>query len=198
MKSQFSRRIPLAPMPAKVDFENYVDWVAQYGSAGRELWMLTFQFNPIHGSPAHLHEVMKGEIRRIYSMHATRVNKYPNRGDYRNNLPLWIMVPDWPVAKGEKRSVKDVTFNNGGLHYAGICVMPLVHHLKEPLNEHFDENGPQYVREPFPLLRMRADRISETPRRAISYTFKSLKRCRATSDEVFILPFALSELGHHV
>jgi hypothetical protein len=104
----------------------------------------------------------------------------------------WIVVPDFPVPKHAKTSLQDVTLN-GGLHMQGIALLPPASRLNAGLDRHFAAHQALYVRSGFPLCRLHAEAILQTPEIATEYVLKSIRRGRVSGDQILLLPDNLNE-----
>jgi hypothetical protein len=75
-----------------------------------------------------------------------------------------------------------------GLHFAGVLLIPPFNRLKRGVKEHFEVEQRIYIRPGFPLQRIHIEHIRTTPKRAVDYTFKALKKGRVGPDDLLILP----------
>ena len=113
-------------------------------------------------------------------------------------LPVWILVPDYPVGKTAKLSARSALredLPNGGLHLQGVAVLPPHSRLAEPLDAHFAAAKARYCPRGGPLHSVTATPITDDLPYVNRYNFKALPRGRASFDEVLLLPPSSVELG---
>src|ERR1700691_2278393 len=103
----------------------YQKWVRVYTDRGWGPHHITFMFHQLPGSQASVLRQMKREIERVYSRLVTRFDRNPRAPARSQFLPVMILFPDLPVYKHEKKSIEDVSINNG-LHYGGFVLTPPV------------------------------------------------------------------------
>ena len=168
-----------------------------------EIWYasdVTLMFNHIPGTFRQKWMVMADEADRVYSTLIRHVVHNPRSPSQAAKLPIWIVAPDYPVKKQRGMSAKAVLAEvkiNGGLHLNGIMVTRIDTRLRVPLNMHFDPNGENYdhyVKERYPLRRIHAVPVEETPKVMADYTLKSLKWRIPDLDHILIFPKTLCEL----
>ncbi|TNC09068.1 hypothetical protein FF100_27585 [Methylobacterium terricola] len=169
----------------------YSDMLIMKMGEGYTPYILSLLYKPLRGPREWVLGEMKQGITEAYKTLLLRVARKPRSPAHRNRLPEWVLVPDWPVPKGAKASLREVTLNNG-LHYQGLALIPPRSRLREGLDAHFATHQALYTRGA--VARIHAEPITQTPRRAAFYLFKSLQRRRADFDSVIILPRAISEL----
>jgi hypothetical protein len=173
--------------------QGYAAWVADYVEKGWDPYILSFTFQQVPGSRASVLKQMQRDVVRVYAISLTRIVRKPRHNAEQGRLPLWLAVPDLPVPKRQKLSLRDATLNDG-LHYQGIALIPPGSRLKDGLDVHFRHHQSLYVRPKQPLARLRADPIIKDPGYVTEYVLKSLMRQRFSLDEVLILPRSRSEL----
>src|SRR5689334_665961 len=73
---------------------------------GWEGYLISFMFSRISGRrPSVIHQ-MSQEVERVYATVLTRIIRDPRKLPIAA-LPLWIVCPDYPVAKHAKQSLRD-------------------------------------------------------------------------------------------
>jgi hypothetical protein len=169
----------------------YAGMIDDRVAAGWKPFLLTFMFEQIVGSPCCRTEVMRKEVERVYATVLTRIVRHPRSEWHAWKNPIWIGGPDFPVPKHERQDKRDV-IPNDGQHVHAVALMPPVSRLRQPLDDHFDDEQTRYVRDP--LFRIHTRRITHNPRYVGDYVLKSFKRARADVDDLIILPRALTEL----
>jgi predicted nucleic acid-binding protein len=105
-----------------------------------------------------------------------------------------MLFPDLPVYKHEKKSIQDVSINNG-LHYGGIALTPPVSRFRSTLDAHFDQDQDKYVNDK--LARIDVKPITRNAAYVMDYAAKSFKRGRVSDEDIIILPKTISELPSH-
>ena len=171
----------------------YLQMVEDRIHLGFEPTLLTFMFNPLRGSDASKQARMIKTIERTYATHLTHVHRRPMKLPL-EDLPFWLLCPDWPVPKtGAKAAIADVTANNG-LHFHAVALTPPDSRLRTSLEEHFRSSAERYTPRGGDLQRLDARAIPETPEKASRYVLKSLTRQRVDPGAISVLPRSRSEL----
>ena len=84
---------------------------------------------------------------------------------------------------------------NGGLHFAGMLLVPPVSRLRTTVTQHFAENGKLYLKEQRRLDRIDVRPVETEPARVVDYVMKACSSGRLDYDDsVLLLPRANSEL----
>jgi hypothetical protein len=169
----------------------YQKWVRGYVDRGWDPYFVSLMFHQLPGSQASVLRQMKGEIERVYSRLVTRFDRNPRSPAGSQRLPVMILFPDLPVYKREKRSIKDVSINDG-LHYGGIALTPPVSRFRGTLDGHFEEEQDNYVSDK--LERIYVKPISSNIARVVDYAAKTFKRGRVSDADIIILPKTTREL----
>src|SRR5215204_195395 len=173
--------------------QGYAAWVADYVEKGWDPYILSFMFQQVPGSRASVLKQMQRDVVRVYAISLTRIVRKPRHNAEQGRLPLWLAVPDLPVPKCQKLSLRDATLNDG-LHYQGIALIPPGSRLKDGLDVHFRQHQALYVRPEHRLTRIHVKPVSHDPDYVTKYVLKSLSRQRFSLDEVLVLPRSRSEL----
>ncbi len=169
----------------------YQDWVQNYVDQGWMPFIISFMFNQLRGSDSSILGQMKREIERAYSRLPTKFHRDPNSRTGFNFLPRMILFPDFPVFKWEKKSIRDVSVNNG-LHYTGIALTPPFSRFCSTLDVHFMQHQQDYLSDK--LARIHAKAILWDPRYVTNYAAKSVKRGRVSQEHIIILPRTIGEM----
>ena len=187
---------------ASVDIIQYIDglaeWVTMYVHEGFEPYLIGFLFRLTSSNAGPSHQVMEGEIRRVYGRFLTENARYPWSKGNAGNRPVLIACPDWPIFKWNKTS-KVIDLPHGGVHAGGILLVPPRNNLKHGVKDHFetvkrDSYIPQTVGAPkFPLSRIHIQHLDHSFGYVVDYAFKSLKRRRCTFGDIIVLPDSQSE-----
>lgn len=169
----------------------YAQMVEDRERAGWKAYLLTFMFEEIGGSPRRVQEIMHNEVERVYATMLTRIVRHPRSQWHAWKLPLLIACPDWPVPKHDRQH-KQRVLPNIGQHFHAVQVMPPVSRMREPLDEHIEDEQARYVRKP--LLRIHAARITHNAAYVARYTMKALERGRVGADAVLVLPTSAKDM----
>src|SRR5919199_4196779 len=103
-----------------------------------EGYLLIFMFNQLRGSRRSVFRQMEREIERVYATVLTRIVRKPLSETCKDQLPIWIGCPDFPVPEHVKMELRDVVVNDG-LHIHAIALIPPTSRLKTGLNQHFQD-----------------------------------------------------------
>jgi hypothetical protein len=170
----------------------YQKWVRGYVDRAWDPYFVSLMFHQLPGSQASVLRQMKGEIERVYTRLVTRFDRNPRSPAGSQRLPLMILFPDLPVYKREKRSIKDVSINDG-LHYGGIALTPPVSRFHTTLDAYFKEEQDKYVSDK--LARIHVKPIIWKATYVMDYVAKTFKRGRVSAEDIIILPRTRSELA---
>lgn len=171
-----------------------VDLVA----AGWSPFLLVLRFRHLGGRHDAVLAQMHREAERAHRWLSTRVWRNWQAPSRRDWCPVWILAPDYPVAKGAKigaRSALRDLVPNDGLHLQGVAVMPPGGRLREPLDEHLGVDGARYCPRGGPLVSLTAVPITSDLAYVHGYNFKALARGRACFDDILVLPASSTELN---
>ena len=177
---------------AKQRVDGYADMARARVADGWDAYALTIMFNHIPRSERAIGKMMEREAERLYATLLTRIIRKPSSPHERHNRPVWMLFPDYPITKRERRD-KSLTTANNGRHLHGTALIAPNSRLKQPLDEHLAENASRYVRRP--IHRVYAEPIAGDPGFWIDYALKSITTGRAEDDEIIVLPSATSELS---
>ncbi len=169
----------------------YQEWVQNYVDQGWTPFIISFMFNRLRGSDSSILGQMKREIERAYSRLPMKFHRDPNSRTGFNLLPRMILFPDFPVFKWEKKSIRDVSVNNG-LHYTGIALTPPFSRFHSTLDVHFIQHQQDYLSDK--LARIHTKAILWDPRCVTDYAAKSVKRGRVSHEHIIILPGTIGEM----
>ena len=136
---------------------------------------------------------MKKEIETVYRKLVPRVQRFPTTRVGSLHLPILLSCADLPVFKHNKKTLAEVTINEG-LHHHGIILLPPNSRLKTDLSTHFASEQKRYLAYSH-LVSIFAEPMDENLEKAVGYAFKGMASGRLGYDESFIVfPRALSEL----
>jgi hypothetical protein len=172
----------------------YVQLVEDRVQQGFQPSLITFMFRQLAGSPQAVIRQMRDEVERVFATFLTRVVRDPRSPRSVGRLPVLIACADLPVAKREKRALREVTIN-GGLHYAGVLLVPPQSRLRVTAQQHFAERAELYLGGRRRLDRIDVRPVESDPARVVDYVMKSCTRGRLAYDNsVLVLPRARGEL----
>ena len=169
----------------------YQRWIQDYINQGWRPYHISFMFHQLPGKQSSVLRQMRREIEGAYARLVTRFDRNPRSRAGFNFLPRMILFPDLPVYKHEKKSIEDVSINNG-LHYGGIALTPPVSRFQSTLDAHFHQDQDKYVNEK--LARIYVEPITWDPDYVTDYAAKSFKRGRVSDADIVVLPKTISEL----
>lgn len=154
-------------------------------------FLMTFQFNQLPGNPGLIIRQMKDHVSKFHGKFVSSIQRFPSTPMGRRNVPILIGCADLPIAKAKKRSLPEISINDG-VHLHGIRALPPLTRVCD-LQSHLSKKGHFY--ESAPLLPIRSDRIENDIPRVVAYAFKAFSSGRIGYDEaVLVLPRAFSEL----
>lgn len=172
----------------------YTDLIEQRVQDGWQPYLITFMFKRLHGNRSRIINQMRDEIERVYATLVTRVVRKPRSPKSADRLPVFVGFADLPVAKRERKQLREVTLNDG-LHYHGILLMPGRSRLRTGLAFHFMKYHRQYLRDRSRLDRLHVRPIDTDPGYVVRYTLKALENGRLPYDDcVLVLPKSVTEL----
>jgi hypothetical protein len=169
----------------------YGNLFQRYLDEGWEPYLITFAFNQLPGSSSAKREQMKQAVMEWYSRLASRTVKKPRSPIQAQLLPIGVFVPDLPVAKRSKHSLREVSVNDG-LHFHGKIVANRCGRISEPLDVHIKANLDTYLLPCFRTIDIQP--VTHTLQYATDYAMKGLKRSAFSLDDILILPRTLNEL----
>jgi hypothetical protein len=177
---------------------DYGAWIEQIlgGKFDDQIWngyIVTFMFNHIPGAYDHKCCVMEEAIEQVYATLIRHVVHDPRSQSERKKLPKLYAFPDYPRQKMEPFRWEDITINDG-LHYHGIVLIRIDTRLKVGLDKYVKQNHRHFVKSGGPLRRIHIEPIDRTPRKAVDYVLKSIEWRIPDSNQMLILPKAVSEL----
>jgi hypothetical protein len=126
---------------------------------------------------------------------ASWVVRSPRSAKCAHLLPRGVFFPDGPCYKREKQALRDVSINDG-LHFHGLILVPTKSRLKVPFLQHLRDKKRSYGRGY--ILTTHAEPIWDQERFVADYGGKTVKRGRASYDDVLVLPRAANELQRDV
>jgi len=177
-------------IPAQI-VQAYGGWVQEQLNRGWDGYLVTLMFHWIPGSMETKIEQMNREITRLYGKLATKAVRKPGSPKWAPFLPKGVFFPDVPGLNGSKRRLLELVINDG-LHVHGIVLTNQRDRLKEPLDQHFQENKRYYRSKTVHHLHIVP--ITHKAEYATDYGGKAIKKGRISEEHILVLPKALSEL----
>jgi hypothetical protein len=127
-----------------------------------------------------------------YGRLVTRTVRNPRSANSNDLLPKALLVPDYPVPKRLKKTLRQVSINDG-MHWHGLVLaIRIGTRLQEPLDVHFREHGPTYYTKELRYINVKP--VTYTPEYITGYGMKSVKSSRISGDDILIFPRHISEL----
>jgi hypothetical protein len=173
--------------------------VQAYGSMFRKLtdrgwdgYLMTVMFRHIPGSVDIKIRQMHEGVSTVYGKLACRVVRKPTSENWACLLPQGVFFPDVPAYRQSRKTPSDVSVNDG-MHMHGIMFAITTPRFKQPLDQHFLENERLYVKGN--IHRIHVEPITHKEQFVVDYAGKAIKRKRFSTDDVLILPKALSEVA---
>jgi hypothetical protein len=172
--------------------EAYGAWFHKCINNTWDAYLMTVMFRHIPGSVDAKIRQMHEEINTVYGKLATRVVRKPASASWAHFLPQGLFFPDVPAYRQSRQGLRDVTVNDG-LHMHGIMVVTTGGRLKQPLDQHFQQNERLYVKGN--IHRIHVEPITHKEKFVVDYAGKAIKRKRFSNDDILILPKSLSEVS---
>ena len=171
--------------------EAYGNWINEWMQQGWDGYLITFMFHNLSGAMSTQISQMHEEVTKVFSKLVTRMVRKPRSPNWVPLLPKGVFVPDLPVVKKTKVSVREASTNNG-LHMHGVLLAHRWGRLNIPLDLHFEEKRATYQTGKIRTIDVK--RIDYDPGYVTEYAGKGLKRPCFNTDHILILPRSLSEL----
>jgi len=169
----------------------YSNWIMGHLKQGWKPFLITLQFKPLPGGRRSILIQMHREIDRFYSILVNRLLHHPRSPSQACYCPRLILVPDLPTARWQKKSLPEVSINDG-MHFHALLLIPPKSRLKTNPVSHFKENESIYVTNR--LLKFDAALIHSNLPSVVEYVFKSIKRRKFSIDDIVIYPKSTKEL----
>jgi hypothetical protein len=169
----------------------YQQWVESYIHEGWKPYEITFMYHQLPGSTKSILEQMKQELHRVNSRLVTRFHRDPRSEIGFECIPRMMLFPDLPVYKHEKKSIQDVSINDG-LHYGGIALTSPISRCQTSLDDHFTDNQKKYLNKK--LERIFVKPITHSHNYVTDYVMKAITKGRMSEEDIVILPRTISEL----
>jgi hypothetical protein len=175
----------------KEQVRGYQRWVRRLVREGWKPYEISLMFNQLPGSERAILEQMKKEMYGLYPKLVTKFHRNPRSVAGRRCLPRMMLFPDLPAFKHDKKSIDDVSINDG-LHYGGIALTAPVSRCRTDLDVLIEDDLDKYTTET--LNRIFVTPITHAEEHVVDYVMKSIKRGRVWQDDIVLLPRAVSEL----
>ena len=169
----------------------YQQWVESYIHEGWKPYEITFMYHQLPGSTKSILEQMKQELHRVNSRLVTRFHRDPRSKIGFECIPRMMLFPDLPVYKRAKKSIQDVSINDG-LHYGGIALTSPISRCQTSLDDHFTDDQEKYLSKK--LERIFVKPITHSHNYVTDYVMKAIKNGRMSEEDIVILPRTISEL----
>ena len=165
---------------------------------GYDPYLIDFMFRQLPGGQKSIREQMRQEIERAYAKLAMQFDDHPGSEGREHRLPLMLLFPGLPVFKHKKKSIRDVSINEGP-HYDGIVLTPPKSKFRERLEDYFTEKQHIYRTDKLERIDVSRARYDDVEH-ITDYAAKTFKRGHSDYDAVdmydatIILPKSVSEL----
>ena len=169
----------------------YQQWVGSYIHEGWKPYEISFMYHQLPGSTKSILEQMKQELHRVNSRLVTRFHRDPRSKIGFECIPRMMLFPDLPVYKRAKKSIQDVSINDG-LHYGGIALTSPISRCQTSLDDHFTVDQEKYLSKK--LERIFVKPITHSHNYVTDYVMKAIKNGRMSEEDIVILPRTISEL----
>ena len=183
----------------KYDYGSWVDQIlqGQYDNKEWKGYIVTYMFNHIVGSYERKRSVMENEIERVYATLVRHMVRDSRSASQRRKLPKVFAFPDYPRQQMHPFRRDDVTINDG-LHYHGIFLVRTDTRMKVSLDIYLQANEDYFIKPRRALRRIHIEPIDRTPGSAVNYVLKSIEWRIPDSNQMLVLPKAISELPSRV
>lgn len=164
-----------------------IDWILDHWLMDWQLYYINFMFEPLPGNvEAVLQQMERAICKGFYSRFCTKFANHPGRPSQMRKLPRLWLFPDRPVPKREKISLRDVQFNDNGLHFNGPLLIPPVSNFEECPIEHIHSNQRKYS--VLGIDRVHVKEITCDLDELAEYMCKTIKWDQASADHILVLP----------
>jgi hypothetical protein len=162
-------------------------WIWEYWAKGWKPYYVNVMFEPLPGGGRALVEQMHRAIcKGFYARFCTEFAHHPSRPSQQGRLPMLWLFPDRPVGKHEKISIRDVRFNDNGLHFNGPMMIPPISRFKECPIRHIHDNQGKYA--VHGIDRIYVKEVTWDLEGLADYMGKTIKWNRASPDDILVLP----------
>jgi hypothetical protein len=172
----------------------YQYWIKDNSETGKEIYLVTFQFNHISANQKTALDIMRKEIESFYVVLLSDVVRRPRRASHLVNLPQLIAIPDRPISRHVSTYRLSDARPNDGVHFHAFIAIPQVSRLKEDLIAHIQQNEMRYRGNQGKIMKIDVRPVANLDGRLVDYTFKHIKRRSFSLDDILILPRSQSEL----
>lgn len=175
--------------------QEYANFIQRHVDDGWTAYLMTLMFKCLPGRfDTKIHQ-MEDEVMRVYSTFITRVVRNPKTSLALGRMPIFLGCPDLPYPKTKQKTSRLQNSNfNDGLHVHGILLVPRKSRLKIGTKKHFRLNRNMYVTKEHKVERIQLRKVTTDAKRPTTYALKSFRRGWLSSEQLIVLPRALSEL----
>jgi hypothetical protein len=161
-----------------------------------EFYYISFMFNHLPGRQAAKIEQMTKEVTRFHDILTHHIVRKRESVGWSELSPVMIGLPDFPVWKHAKVSIRTLQVNDG-LHFNAIAILPSrfsrsrcrkypqrkQSRLTVSLSAHVSSKPQLYLTDK--LHRIHVERITEGT--MVDYAFKTFKKGYVSADDILIL-----------
>src|ERR1035441_4646285 len=137
----------LDQLPTDPWIRGCADWMWKHGIDGWRPYYINIMFEPFPGNGVAVVEQMKRAIcKGFYARFCTEFAHHPSRPSQQGKLPMLWLFPDRHVWKRfNKTPIREMQFNDNGLHFNGPLMIPPVSRFKECPIQHIHDNQRKYA-----------------------------------------------------
>jgi hypothetical protein len=169
----------------------YSQFIDEKLEQGFDLYVTTMHYRHLPGRWDAQIKRMHAGAHKVYASLVTRVVRHPLRADP-TTMPIMIAVPDFPVPKHNRQTLRRVA-KNDGLHLHALVAIPPFSRLRQRWDILVKRSHANGFRPNGDLASLHVAYVDRTSRKVVDYVFKSLSRGRCTVDDILILPEGRAE-----
>jgi hypothetical protein len=167
----------------------YGQWFYDNIKNGWDAYFFTFEFNQLPGPPQEKLRLMKEYLHRWYGRLVTRTVRNPRSFKSIDLLPKALLVPDYPVPKNSKKTLMQVSINDG-IHWHGLVLATRIGtRLQEPLDVHFKDHGATYYTKNVRYINVEPINVENDSRQGRRMVRSRLRCFEDSHDVCTLLPF---------
>jgi hypothetical protein len=170
-----------------------VQWIEDAKNEGFEPFYINVMFKPLWGAGDRLVAEMHRAVRKgFYGRLCTQFVRDPKNPAKHYLLPRLKLWLDRPCYKGMRVGIRELRFNDGGVHMNGFLLAPHQKRFEESFVDHITANQHRYSQKGIERIHVQA--MDDNVEAAVKYTLKTVKNSRASLDDTLILPVPAADL----
>jgi hypothetical protein len=166
------------------------EWMQEHLNEGWRLYYINIMFKPFSGNAeAVVAQMNRAICQGFYSRLCTEFSHHPTKPSQQMKLPMMWLFPDrhiWKKEKEKKSCIRDLQFNDNGVHFNGPMLVPLKSRFHECPVEHIHQNQRKYA--VHGIDRIHVEHVNRTIEELADYMCKTIKWRRASTDNIIVLP----------